>query len=346
MLAKVEQLAKQLDAETAAASPKGDDGEKPQGDTPTSKPTGRRDLAKSDLPVVRIEVTDPELEGKVERVGFEESSRFAWERGGPRRVVVARVKYRVVSDDAADATRAQSTDDGATAAQIVTTPMPKELFRRCLLAPSMIAHVIVAKYLLGVPFYRLEQSLELQGISLDRGTMCRYAEDVGATLGAIVEAARAEAFANAYCLSTDATGVSIQRGALRDRERGPCRKGHFFVVLADRDHVFFEYQEKHTSAAVCEMFKGFSGYIQADAHAVYDALFRDALPRGQPPDAVTVPKEVGCWSHCRRYFWEAAVCKHALGVDGMIGSARVRISRGFDAALFAEVVSALGRTSR
>jgi hypothetical protein len=29
-----------------------------------------------------------------------------------------------------------------------------------------------------------------------------------------------------------------------------------------------------------------------------------------------------------------------------IGSARVRISRGFDAALFAEVVSALGRTSR
>jgi hypothetical protein len=232
-------------------------------------------------------------------------------------VVIARVKYKVVSDDAADITSAQSIDDDATAAQIVTTPMPKELFRRCLLAPSMIAHMIVAKYLLGVPFYRLEQSFELQGISLDRGTMCRYAEDVGATLGAIVEAARANAFANAYCLSTDATGVSIQPGALRDRERGPCRKGHFFVVLADRDHVFFEYQVKHTSAAVCEMFKGFTGYIQADAHVVYDALFRDALPRGQPPDAVTAPKEVGCWSHCRRYFWEAAVCKHALGVDGM-----------------------------
>jgi hypothetical protein len=52
------------------------------------------------------------------------------------------------------------------------------------------------------------------------------------------------------------------------------RKGHFFVVLADRDHVFFEYQPKHTSKAVSEMFRGFHGYIQADANAVYDALFR------------------------------------------------------------------------
>jgi hypothetical protein len=42
----------------------------------------------------------------------------------------------------------------------------------------------------------------------------------------------------------------------------------------------------------------------ADAHCVYDALYRgDALLSDQdkPPD------EVGCWSHARRKFWEAAV---------------------------------------
>jgi transposase len=42
--------------------------------------------------------------------------------------------------------------------------------------------------------------------------------------------------------------------------------------LADKKHIFFEFQPKHTSAAVCEMFRGFSGYIQADAHTIYDAL--------------------------------------------------------------------------
>ena len=46
-----------------------------------------------------------------------------------------------------------------------------------------------------------------QDVGLDRGTMCRYAEDVGASLGAIVEACADEARKTAFCLSTDATGV-------------------------------------------------------------------------------------------------------------------------------------------
>jgi hypothetical protein len=202
---------------------------------------------------------------------------------------------------------------------ITVAPAPRQLFRRPLLAPSMIAHVLVTKYLMGVPFYRLEQKLALEGFGLDRGTMSRYAEDAGATLGALVEAARTEAFETAFCLATDATGVSIQLGPLEGRARGPCRKGHFFVVLADKDHIFFEYQAKHTSAVVSEMFRGFTGYIQADAHAIYDALFRGTPPRGQPPDTERGPPpiEVGCWSHCRRKFWEAAICKEPLGVEGL-----------------------------
>ena len=59
------------------------------------------------------------------------------------------------------------------------------------------------------------------------------------------------------------------------KQRQACRRGHFFVLIADRDHVFFEYTPKETSAAVAEMFRGFSGYVQADAKSVYDVLFRE-----------------------------------------------------------------------
>jgi hypothetical protein len=146
--------------------------------------------------------------------------------------------------------------------------------------------------------------------------MCRYAEDAGATLGPIVEACAAEARAEAFCLATDATGVAIQPTPLPTGARQSCAKGHFFVVLADRDHVFFEYQRKHNSDAVCEMFRGFGGYILADAHCIYDALFRgDALlsPQDKPPD------EVACWSHCRRHFWEAAMAtKDPLAREGLL----------------------------
>lgn len=92
--------------------------------------------------------------------------------------------------------------------------------------------------------------------------------------------------------------------------------GTFFVVLADQDHVFFEYTDKHDSAAVCSLFKGYSGYIQADAHSVYHSLYRgEALEEGQ----IELPDEVGCWSHTRRKFWEAAtVSKEPIAQKAML----------------------------
>jgi len=206
---------------------------------------------------------------------------------------------------------------------LVTAAMPRELFPRGLLAPSMIAHLLVQKYRWGLPFHRQARMSAAQGLALDDGMMCRYAEDAGATLGCIVEAMAKEARATAFCLSTDATGVCIQPEPLAGRQHQACRKGHFFVVLADQDHVFFEFQAKHTSAAVCEMFRGFAGHIQADAHAVYDAIFRGEA-RAHPDD--TIPREVGCWSHCRRPIWEAAV----VAKDPAAREALLRINKIFD----------------
>jgi transposase len=363
LFAEVKRLEKALDEAERAEAPEGEASEPKR----RAGGKGRRNLAKAvALPEVRVELTDPALEalvheGKAERIGIEESVRLGYERGGMRRLVLARVVYKVPAPDAPAPTDTSATSelasdapaesdvstcpapadldahDAAPAgpaskpatprgelprARFVTAPLPKELGRRPLLAPSLLAHILVMKYLLGVPFYRLERRLADEGAPLDRGTMSRYAEDVGATLGALVEAARQDAFANAFCLSTDATSVLIQPGPMAERDvprRQACRKGHFFVVLADRDHVFFEYQPKHTSAAVCAMFRGFSRHIQADAHTVYDALFQGRPPRGAPEDEPRGPPpiEVGCWSHGRSNFWEAAVCKHALGLEGL-----------------------------
>lgn len=290
--AKLDAMAKELDdgaAEDEAASPP-PASPPPEPKEPRSKPTGRRDLREEEMPEERVEITDPALEGKAERIGFEESCRHGYRRGGPVRIVVARVTYKVEEEGAAPT--------------FVTAALPKEIVKRGMLAPSLIAHLLVSKYRFGIPYHRLTQMFRAQGVRLDDSTMCRYAEHVGATLGCIVEAMAKEAKETAFCLSTDATGVSIQPEPLADGRRQACRKGHFFVVLADQDHVFFEFQPKHTSAAVCEMFKGFKGYVQADAHAVYDALFRGEARVNAEDKA---PDEVACWSHSRRRFWEAAI---------------------------------------
>ena len=197
--------------------------------------------------------------------------------------------------------------------------MPPLAFSRSLAVASLIARIAADKYCDGMPLHRQEDRFARLGVPLDRGTMCRWMEDAGATAGAtVVKAMRDEAIATAFCIATDATGVAVQPIADKGR-RQPCRRGHYFVLIADRDHIFFEYTAKETSAVVAEMFKGFSGYIQADAKNVYDLLFEP--PPDPPPDADRVEcgirREVGCWSHARRKFWEAAVCKDVVGREGL-----------------------------
>lgn len=299
--AKLVKLATELGEPAAASGMElaGSDGGRPT----RPKPKGRRKLEELNLPEERVVIEDPSLEGVAERIGFEETYHAGYRRGGPVRIVKARVVYKTTP-----------AAEGA-APEFVTAPNPLEIYKRGLLAPSLIAHILTKKFCWGMPFHRLARELEGEGLDLDDGTMCRYAEHVGATLGAIVDACAKEAKETAFCLSTDATGVAIQPARIPDGRRQACAKGHFFVVLADNDHVFFEYQSKHTSDAVCAMFKGFSGYIQADAHCVYDALYRgEAVAEGEKP-----PEEVACWSHARRKMWEAAVTvKEPVAREGLL----------------------------
>ena len=260
------------------------------------KPKGRRDLRDLKLPVERIERFDVLFEklvseGKAERFGFEESSKVAWKRGGARLLVLARAKYRTV--------------DAAGESMIETTPMAPECFPRSLAAPSLLAHVVAEKFCDGLPLHRIEDRMAREGFPLDRGTMSRWVEDAGAAAGAtVIAAARAEAWSTAFCIATDATGIAVQPGIHPEGKRQACHRSHFFVQIADRDHVFFEYAPKENSTTLLEMFEGYSGYIQADAKSVYDVLFRQ--PDHPPDDEESdVRTEVGCWSHARRKFWPA-----------------------------------------
>jgi transposase len=290
----------------------------PGGRPNRSKPTGRRDLSQVDLPEVRVEIGDPALDalvaaGKAERIGFEESFKIAWQRGGHRRLVIARVKYRTV--------------DAVGAAAFETTPMPAEAFPRSLAAPSLLAHIITEKHGQGMPLFRIEDQFARDGTPIDRGTMSRWLEDAGATAGAtVIAAARAEALATAFCLSTDATGVAVQPIPRGDNKRQPCRRGHFFVQIADRDHVFFEFTPRETSAAVGEMFRGFKGYVQADAKSVFDLLFRPSTDGAEAAGmgASEIRFEVGCWTHGRRGLWEAAITtKNAVAREGLFRISRI-----------------------
>lgn len=283
--------------------------------TPASPPKkrtgGRRDLRELELPEESVVVLDFTLEGKVPRSGFEISYKLMWRRGGMVRVKTTRVKYR----DEVEGVESVLT-------KTYTAPMPPEMLPGSLTTPSLLAHLAIEKYLNGMPLHRIEMSWARDGVTIDRGTMSRWLGQVGAVLNeTILAAAKAYALKTTFCIATDATGVLVQplRGDLKKKQ--PCRRGHFFVELFDKQHAFFEYVPKETSAVVQDFFKGFTGHIQADAKSVYDVLFRPAAD-GDEDAACT---EVGCWSHARRKYWEAAIAHCAVSREAL-----VRIQRFFE----------------
>jgi len=357
-LTKLKELTEQLGRAPAEETTPLDEPPSPPPPAPENKPKpkGRRNLG--DLPMFeeRFEILDPVLEATAKRIDFEVSYQLGWRKGGSVRIVTARAKYLLASGQEITAGQGASaeldtsvgqgtsTEQTASAeldtsvgqdtsteqsaagkrgtAVIVTVPMPKRTFPRSLAAPSLLAKIIVDKHCDGLPLYRQEERFEREGLSLDRGTMCRWIEDCGMTVGCVVLAMRKEAFETAFCIATDATGVAVQPEPSESGQRQACRKGHFFVLLADRDSILFEYLPRETSEAVAEMFRGYHGYVQADAKSVYDILFRQDSRTESDSEG---PAEVGCWAHCRRKFYEAAIAK-----DPVAREALFRIGRLFE----------------
>lgn len=292
---------------------------KPKGGRARGRGTGRRNLR--DLPIEeeRIELSDPHLEklvqeGKIVRHGFEESAKLLYKRGGKRRVIIARVRYK-----AADA-------DGNT--DVITAAMPPEMIPSAIAAPSLLAHIVVENIGRGMPLFRMEESFDRDGIGIDRGTMSRWKKQIGDHLAkTVVLAMHQHALATAFCIATDATGVNVQPIYSKQKGRQPCQKSHFLVMAADRDHLLYEYLEKENGRAIYSRFRGFDGYVQSDAKSVFNLLFAD------PSELATkAPElehdgcsraEVGCWYHCRRRFWEAAVCKTVVGREGLVRIGRI-----------------------
>ncbi|HEY6862397.1 MAG TPA: IS66 family transposase [Burkholderiales bacterium] len=226
-----------------------------------------------------------------------------------------------IADPAADSNTSKPT--------IVTAAMPPQLLPGSYALPSLLAHIASDKFCDGLPLHRQEDRFARLGATIHRSTMARWLEEVGAIMGAtLVEAMRKEAMATAFCIATDATGVLVQPDPRPDKKRQPCRRAHFFVQIADADHVFFEYTPVETSKVVSELFRDFSGFIQADAKSVYDVLYRlpherDLFDDGSPDLAIR--HEVGCWSHARTKQWEAAVATQ----DPVAREALARIMRMF-----------------
>jgi transposase len=263
------------------------------------KPTGRKPLPEH-LPRIDIEVVPPEVQraglDAFDRIG-EDTSEVVEER--PASLVVVRtVRPKFVAKGKLEEMAEQEAPPGTpedavlSSTPVLQAPALELPIPRALCGPGMLADTVVKRWDDHLPLYRLERISGREGLPLARSTVCDWRAAAALLVKPLIEAMWADALARSLLL-TDATGVLVQA-------KEKCRRGHFFVVVAPGAHVFFRYSPTHDSAAVDELLAGFKGFLVADAHSVFDHLYKSG-------DVV----ESGCWAHARRYWFKA------LDTDGL-----------------------------
>ncbi len=237
-------------------------------------PHGRQKLPEH-LEVVEIELMPPEVSGELAeslvRIGEDVSETLEWRSASMVRLRIVRPKFAV---------------KGEPERGVISMPAPEAPLRRCMGGPGLIAYVLMSKFGDHLPLHRQEKIYARCGVSLARSTMCNWVEESTSLLKYIVEA-MAEDAKNAHCIAIDATGVLVQA-------KEKCRRGHFWVMIADHDHVLFRFTPRHVQDGPKEFLRGYKGYVLADASSVYERLYDE--------EDVT---EVGCWAHSRRRFYDA-----------------------------------------
>ena len=167
--------------------------------------------------------------------------------------------------------------------------LPAEVMPKSKAAPGLVADVIVSKLVDHLPLYRQEQRYERQGFPISRSTLCDWMAEAADVLTPLYLVLKARVL-SAKVVHTDDTPIPVQ-----DPTREHCRTGRIWTYVSLFGTVY-DATESRSRDGPLEFLKDFRGFLQCDAYAGYDELFRRC------PGTVI---EVGCWAHARRKFVEA-----------------------------------------
>jgi hypothetical protein len=275
------------------------------------KPTGRRTAREEVIHKVTIE----RLPEAVERLGLDAFERIGEDRmttverrvAALFEVTVIRPKFRAKTVAAIEAIKlARSEREVVSEVEPqswIIQASPAELpVAGTRVGPGLLANVAVRRFDDHLPYNRLENVYEREGMRLGRSTLYGWLDALREQLAPLVKAMLHDARAAPY-LCTDATGVLMQAPE-------QCKRGHFWVLVVPGRHVIFAFSDSHNTAAVDKLLGGYEGFLVADAHAVYDHLYD-----GHGDGGAT---EVACWGHARSYVFktlssEPEIARELLG---------------------------------
>lgn len=178
---------------------------------------------------------------------------------------------------------------------IIKADRPKDLLRNSLLTPSLAASIMNAKYVNGLPLYRISQEFLRNDIHISRQVMANWMiQCADRYLGILYDRLHKEMY-RFHVLQADETPVMVTKDG-----RPVNSKSYMWIYRTGKSYtdtpvILYEYQRTRKSDHPEEFLKDFKGIMVCDGYSAYRKLDR------KNPDIIFA----GCWSHARRRFTEA-----------------------------------------
>jgi transposase len=184
---------------------------------------------------------------------------------------------------------------------ITQAPLPWLPIERGTPGPSLLAHVLTAKYCDHLPLHRQSVIYAREGVELERSTLAGWVGHMAALLTPLAEAI-AFHVRDGEALHADDTPVPVL-----DPGRGKTKTGRLWVAVRDErpwgsaapPAVLYRYSPDRKAEQAEALLKDCHGYLHADGYAGFNSLYEAHAITGKSQMV-----EVACWAHVRRKVYE------------------------------------------
>jgi transposase len=125
-------------------------------------------------------------------------------------------------------------------------PAPPAVFEKSFADVSVLAGLLIDKFVYHLPLYRQHQRLQQAGIRLSRGTLTQWVQRAAELLEPIYYALLSSIL-QSHVLTMDETPIKAGR-----RGKGKLHKGYFWPLYGDKDEVAFPFAASRAQAVVRE----------------------------------------------------------------------------------------------
>lgn len=175
--------------------------------------------------------------------------------------------------------------------KIITASLSTQPIDKCIAGPSLLAQILIDKYMDHLPAHRQMQRFERSGVTLPYSTIISWISSSCKLLQVFEEALKQEVLSTGY-LHADETGIKVLD---EEKSAKKVHHGYFWVYHTTvKKLVYFDYQKSRNRMAAQSILATYKGYLQTDGYEVYDDF-----------DQQEHIHHLLCMAHARRYFSEA-----------------------------------------